>query len=230
VAQQQRLHESSPALRRLVVLEALRLGGPISVDLFATASNALVPRFFSRTAEPDAEAVDALAQPDWATSRCPGCHLLHRETCFVFPPRALLERTIAKARSDGLRGVWVVPFAVTDPMWPTLMAASLTTVLGQRERCVTAPADARYVHGRHGEPAYAERLAIFAADFAGARARDHAELAPPCKAFSAHRPRPALQLALDGADRRRIAAALLRLGLEDRRTGADEAERKRARR
>ena len=48
--------------------------------------------------------------------------------------------------------------------------------------------------------------------------------------WAASRPRPALQLAPDGADRRRIAAALLRLGLEDRRTGADEAERKCARR
>ena len=230
VAQQLRSHESSPALRRLVVLEAHRLGGPISVDLFATASNALVPRFFSRTAEPDSEAIDALAQPDWAASRCPGCHLLHRETCYVFPPRAMLARAIAKARSDGLRGVWVVPFAITDPMWPTLMAASLTRVPGQRERCVIVPADARYVRVCQGEPAYAERLAIFAADFSNARARSLAELSPACSAFSAHRPRPALQLALDGADRRRIAGALLRLGLEGRRTSADEEARKRARR
>jgi hypothetical protein len=63
-----------PALRERVAAEAVRwLGAPLSLDLFATADNALVPRFFSRFPEPLAEGIDALAQPDWGRSCCPHC-------------------------------------------------------------------------------------------------------------------------------------------------------------
>jgi hypothetical protein len=69
-----RASASTPALREKVVAEAERwLGAPLSLDLFATADNALVPLFFSRFPEPLAEGIDALAQPDWGRSRCPHC-------------------------------------------------------------------------------------------------------------------------------------------------------------
>ncbi len=42
-----------------------RLGVAISLDLFATADNTLVPRFFVLYQEPLAEGADALAQLDW---------------------------------------------------------------------------------------------------------------------------------------------------------------------
>jgi hypothetical protein len=94
---------SSPALREKVAAEAERwLGTPLSLDLFATADNALVPLFFSRFPEPLAEEVDTLAQPDWGRSRCPHCGALHQECVFAFPPRALLPAFVAKARADGL--------------------------------------------------------------------------------------------------------------------------------
>ena len=83
-AQEQRVLESTPALRLIVREEAQRLGWEISVDLFASSSNCVVPRFFARYPEPLAEAVDALAQPDWAFSRCQACHRRHWECCFVF--------------------------------------------------------------------------------------------------------------------------------------------------
>ena len=60
-----RASESTAALRRIVTSEAERLGEPISLDLFATADNTLVQRFFAPYPEPLAESADALAQPDW---------------------------------------------------------------------------------------------------------------------------------------------------------------------
>jgi hypothetical protein len=83
------------------------LGAPLSLDLFATAVNALpaVPRFFSQFPEPLAEGVDALAQPAWGRSCRPDCGALHRERAFAFPPRSLLPAFVAKARADGLRGI-----------------------------------------------------------------------------------------------------------------------------
>ena len=97
-AQARRLSESLPALLRVVMAEATRRGGsPISLDLFATADNTLVPRFFARHPEPLAEGTDALAQPDWGRSRC-SCGRMYRE-CVAFR----LEVS-AGARAKGVLG------------------------------------------------------------------------------------------------------------------------------
>jgi hypothetical protein len=64
VARSIRASTSSPALREKVAAEAERwLGTPLSLNLFATADNALVPRFFSRFPEP--LGIDALASTRW---------------------------------------------------------------------------------------------------------------------------------------------------------------------
>ena len=52
--------------------------GRVTVDAFASASNARAPRFWSRFLEPGAELYDALCAPDWAQSACPACGLAHR--------------------------------------------------------------------------------------------------------------------------------------------------------
>jgi hypothetical protein len=200
-----------PPLRTIVTAEAVRLGAPISLDLFATADNTLVPRFFARHPEPLAEAADALGQPDWGRSRCPACGHSHRECVFAFPPRGLLARFVAKARADGLRGVVVVPFAPSDPAWPTLAAASVTRVDGQRDPCVIVPNSSEYV--RAGDDlGGAQRLAVMAVDFRRWCRRSFDDTVAPCGRQSEQRPRPALQSSRDEFDRRRIAAALLRLG------------------
>ena len=70
-AQARRVSESLPALQRVVMAEATRrLGSPISLDLFATTDNTLVPRFFARHPEPLAEGADALDQLESGRSRC----------------------------------------------------------------------------------------------------------------------------------------------------------------
>jgi hypothetical protein len=209
-ARARRASESLPALRQIVTEEAKRLGARISLDLFATADNALVPRFCARHPEPLAEAADALAQPDWGRSLCPACNRVHRECAFAFPPRALLPRVVAKARSDGLRGVIIVPFAPSDPVWPTLAAASLTRVDGQRDPCVIVPSSEEFV--RNGDDlGGAQRLAVLAVDFSRWSQRAFADVAAPCGRHSDLRPRPALASTRDEDDRRRIADALLRV-------------------
>ena len=45
----------------------------VTVDLFASESNARAARYFSRYGEPGSEAVDALSVLDWAVSQCPLC-------------------------------------------------------------------------------------------------------------------------------------------------------------
>ena len=115
-------------------------------------------------AESLAEGQDALAQPDWGRSLCPHFGLVHLEFAFVFPPRPLLAKTVAKARADGLRGVMVLPFATSDPVWPTVAAASLTHVQGQLDPCIIIFTSPAYV--RHAcELLDAERLAVMAVDF-----------------------------------------------------------------
>jgi hypothetical protein len=167
--------ESTVALRRIVSAEAERLGALISLDLFATADNTLVPRFF----EPLAEGTDALAQLDWGQSLCPHCGQFHRECAYAFPPRGLLAAFVAKARSDGLRGVIVVPFVLSDPAWPTLAAASCMTVAGQRDPCVIVPNTPMYV--RDGDDlGGAQRLAVMAVDFSQWSKRPFSAVAAPC--------------------------------------------------
>ena len=68
---------------------------------------------------------------------------------------------VAKARSDGMRGFIVVPFTPSDPAWPALTAASLTSVVGQRDPCIILPDPSAYV--RVGDDlGGAQRLAVMA--------------------------------------------------------------------
>ena len=205
--------ESSAALRSVVVREAERLGAVISIDLFATADNALVPRFFARFPEPLAEGVDALAQPDWGRSECPRCGSVHRECVFAFPPRPLLSSFVAKARADGMRGVVVVPFTPSDPAWPVLEAVSLTSIEGQRDRCVIVACSTEFV-SEGTDLGGAQRLAVMAVDFSRHSRRSFAGVAAPCERFREVRPRPALQGSGDAGVHSRLAAALLRFSTQ----------------
>ena len=92
---------SSPLVRSHADLLAWSLGWELTVDAFASESNSLLPRFFARYAEARAEAEIAFEVNDWDRSACPACGGTHRETLFAFPPAALLNRFVAKARADG---------------------------------------------------------------------------------------------------------------------------------
>ena len=69
---------SSSLVRDHSLKLAQSLGWTLMVDAFASKSNSLLPRFFARYAEPEAEAEDAFTVPDWARSLCPSCDHCHR--------------------------------------------------------------------------------------------------------------------------------------------------------
>ena len=212
-AAERRAAESTPALRAIAAAEATRIGESFSIDLFATADNTVVPRFFARHPEHLAEGADALAQPDWGQSLCPACGQWHREFAFAFPPRGLLAPFVAKARVDGLRGVVAIPFTTSHASWPALAAASLTPPSRGVDPCIVVPVSPTYVHGFDGATG-AQRLAIMAVDFTRSSGRDFSRSTPPCGGHVSPRPRPSLQSPADEADRARIRAAVRRLGLD----------------
>jgi hypothetical protein len=103
-----------------------------------------------------------------------------RACAYAFPPRGLLAAFVAKARSDVLRGVIVVPFAPSDPVWPTLAAASCTMmVVGQRDPCVIVPSSRTYVCDGD-DLGGAQRLAVMALDLSRWSKRSFAAVVAPC--------------------------------------------------
>ena len=85
---------------------------PVTIDRFATAANARVPRFNSLYREPAAEAQDALSLADatWA-----------KEVNWCFPPIELLARVAAKLRTSGAEAWVVCPARPHAPFHATLM-------------------------------------------------------------------------------------------------------------
>ena len=100
--------------------------------------------------------------------------------CLRFLPRRILPEFVAKARSDGMRGYVVVPFTPSDPTWPALAAASLTSIDGQlTDPCIVQSDPAAYV--RVGDDlGGAQRLAVMAVDFGRWGQRASVGFAPPC--------------------------------------------------
>ena len=117
--------ECTPALWDQVLAATRALGWSITVDAFAVAANAKVPRFFSRFPEPQAEAADAFSVPDWRASWCPVCEGFHEEVLFAFPPPAMMRLFVRKAVADGVRAVVVTTLAPSAPYWTKLIRASV---------------------------------------------------------------------------------------------------------
>ena len=101
----------TPDTHRTIHDCAAAVGWRISIDLFATRENSIAQRFFARFAEPDAEGADALAQPDWNSSRCPWCGETHREVGYLLPPAALVVPTLQKAVADRASLPLLVPYS-----------------------------------------------------------------------------------------------------------------------
>jgi len=95
-------------LRELVLAFGERHSPGITIDYFASAANALVERFASWTGDIGAELVDAFSSRSWNHGTCV-CGRCHRETGFFFPPGGLEDRIVRRAKSDGARGIFLVP-------------------------------------------------------------------------------------------------------------------------
>ena len=92
----------------------------VTIDFFASSSNALVQRFMSWTAEQDNEREDAFSARSWDVSLCPQCGKEHREIGFYFPPNNLEDKVVRRARSDGARGWFLVPNQAKSGYWQCL--------------------------------------------------------------------------------------------------------------
>jgi hypothetical protein len=196
---------SSPLVRSHADLLAQSLGWELTVDAFASESNSRLPRFFARYAEARAEAEDAFVVNDRDRSACPICGGTHRETLFAFPPAALLNRFVAKARANGIRAVVVTPLAVSAPYWTKLFRASVVIntdgCLRSGQQAASSDSDA------------AGELAIFAVDFSPWSTQSHATPdISSCheRRFLGRDPRGS---PVDHEDRSLIRAQLVQLGL-----------------
>ena len=93
-----RLHDAGPLLRASVAASLLARFGPHTVDRFASASDALLPRVNSERPTPRGAGVDAFAQVDWGLGRS-WCH----------PPWRLLPRLALFLRQTGAAATVVAP-------------------------------------------------------------------------------------------------------------------------
>ena len=162
----------SEELWSLVQRLAGEIGWELSGDRFATAANRRLARFNSRFPEPEAEATDALAQVDWDSSACPECGLWHREVNYIFAPRAVERVALRKAIADGVRGLVLMPLAVTHPFWHKLIRAS---VVQNTDGFVRVKGVKAKLSHSAGDGLW--ELALFACDFAHSRLRWSVRLA-----------------------------------------------------
>jgi hypothetical protein len=100
------------------------LGARPSVDWFATAASATLPRYWTRFSDVGTEGEDALSAESWAMAHCP-CGSCHTEIGYFFPPIPLLASVWAKIKLDGARGVMIVPVTPGAPWWPLLEASAV---------------------------------------------------------------------------------------------------------
>jgi hypothetical protein len=84
------------------------LWGPFEIDLFASAGNAQLQRYFSRYGEPPAEAADAFKQR-WRTLRA-----------YANPPFALIGQVLRKIEQDQATVTVVIPEWRSALWWPLL--------------------------------------------------------------------------------------------------------------
>lgn len=97
-------------LAQKVFRKLMELWGPCDLDVFAARHNSQLPRYYSFKPDPQALAVDALAQ-DWRNNRP-----------YMFPPFILLGRTLQKLIADQVEeAVLIAPRWPSQPWYPLLL-------------------------------------------------------------------------------------------------------------
>lgn len=101
------------ALNRDVFKEIVNSLGNPKVDLFASAHNCQLPRFFSRYHHPQAEGMNALTSP-WPSG-----------LLYAFPPIRLFPKVIRKIRQQRVRLILVAPWWPRRPWFLSLHVMSV---------------------------------------------------------------------------------------------------------
>jgi len=99
----------------LVCNKAESVGKNLTIDLFASASNAKCPRFHSVHHTQGAESAGAFDRLSWAHSKCP-CGQTHSELVYAFPPMDLLLPMWIRLQTDRAAGIAIVPHVPWGPM------------------------------------------------------------------------------------------------------------------
>ena len=163
-------------LRKKIFKFAEDIGVTITVDMFAAASNRLVDRYMSWTEEPESEVIDCFSARSWNYSLCPHCNQQHRETGFYFAPNNLEDGVIRRARSDGARGIFLVPNSAKQGFWQALT----------REATHSLENIAEHAHFTHTRRRVMCKHSLFYADFSEGPSE---YFVPPCLQAWAHRGR-----------------------------------------
>jgi hypothetical protein len=185
----------SSSTREAIRALCVQHGWRITIDLFAANCNKLVERFASWTDEPDSEVVDAFTIRSWNQSACK-CGCFHRETVFVFPPIGLERTIVRRARSDGVKGVFVVPTAYQSGYWMALRNHSIA--MAELNDKASNFVGVQAPLGRH---------TIFLVDFGGPDTQS-----PPCGQEATHRGRRTLLSAVEAEERRRVQSEIAAAG------------------
>jgi hypothetical protein len=170
-------------------------GWEATIDLFAADCNKFVARYASWTDEPNSEGIDAFSLASWNQSVCV-CGQEHRDTVFIFPPKGLEKAVFRRARSDGVKAIFLVPTAVTAGYWKGLRARSTARLE------LTSPR--LELHNPQGTMG---NHTVFLVDFGDTDSR----LAPCCGQAACHRGRRQRLSQVELEERSRTKAELARL-------------------
>jgi len=113
----------NPSAWKLVWYKAESVGKKLTIDLFASASNAKCPRSHSFHHTQGAESADAFDRLSWAHSKCP-CGQAHSEFVYAFPPMDLLLPMWIRLQTDRAAEITIVPMSPGAPWW-TIMTSAL---------------------------------------------------------------------------------------------------------
>lgn len=100
-------------LHPVVFAHLTEVWGPFSIDLFASETNHLLPRFFSWIASDEAEGIDCFRHP-WPKG------------AFAHPTPSLIGRVLEKVKREAVQDlVLIAPSWPTAPWWPDILRLSV---------------------------------------------------------------------------------------------------------
>lgn len=103
-----------------------QMWGPHSIDRFATMSNALMPMYNSRYADPYTSGIDALAQQNWA-----------KHNNFVNPPFRLIPKVLQVVEKQKASATVIAPWWPAQPWFQKIMTLSVCPPLKLPMRALT---------------------------------------------------------------------------------------------